>query len=70
MEKAKVAYVPVIVPGTCGGCVFYSEPEYMCHNERGNEAHCSLGFMRGHDMRDQSYYHKRFEGCKLDSYIR
>lgn len=31
------------------------------------EVKCSLGFMRGYDMRDQNYWleNHRFEGCGL-----
>lgn len=49
---------------TCGGCSFYSERDYQCHNEHGKEAHCSLGFMNG-DMRDKSFKHIKYDGCKL-----
>jgi hypothetical protein len=51
-------------PNSCDNCPFYSEPEYRVHNERGNEAHCALGFMRGHDMRDVSFRKHGREGTK------
>ena len=57
-------------PNSCGTCPFYSEPEYRCHNERGNEAHCALGYMHG-DMRDVSFRTGRhagekYSGCQLE----
>ena len=52
------------IPERCGECRFYSEPEYRCHNDRGNEAHCALGYMTG-DMRDASYRQKLYPGCRL-----
>lgn len=52
-------------PKNCGDCLFYSEVSYRCHNERGNEARCELGFMKGFDMRDRSYVNSLWEKCKL-----
>jgi hypothetical protein len=51
-------------PKACGTCPFYSEIAYTCHNERGNEAFCSLGYFRGQDMRDWSYRTGRHAGEK------
>lgn len=58
------------LPKSCGKCPFYSNRPYTCHNERGTEAHCSLGFMHG-DMRDVDFKSPRFEtaiygGCMLE----
>lgn len=55
----------ILKPKDCGRCLFYSEVPYRCHNERGNEARCKLGFMDGYDMRDKSYMNSLWEGCKL-----
>jgi hypothetical protein len=52
------------IPEKCGECRFYSEPEYRCHSERGNEAHCALGYMHG-DLRDQSYRDSLYPDCQL-----
>jgi len=59
------------IPKTCASCPFYSEPAYTCHNERGNEAHCALGYMHG-DMRDVSFRRgklegTRYSGCQLEN---
>lgn len=54
-------------PRVCGVCPFYSERPYQCHNERGMEANCSLGFMRGTDTRDHSYENVLFRGCRIKS---
>ena len=52
-------------PTTCGECPFYSEVPYECHNERGNEAQCSMEFMDDDDMRDKSFKDKLYDGCGL-----
>lgn len=52
-------------PKTCGKCAFYSEAPYSCHNERGYEAKCGMGYMN-EDMRDKSFRNKMYPGCKLD----
>lgn len=52
-------------PKVCGECLFYREEDYRCHNERGKEAYCMLGSMRGFDMRDKSYKDRMFSCCKL-----
>ena len=59
------------LPKSCGECQFYREFEYRCHNERGMEAHCALGYMTG-DMRDVSFKRGRHEGelysgCQLET---
>ena len=54
-------------PRACGVCPFYSEQSYQCHNERGIESYCSLGFMRGTDTRDRSYQNVLFPGCRIKS---
>lgn len=58
------------LPKSCDSCPFYSERPYTCHNERGDEAHCALGYFRGTDMRDCSYRKGRRAGelhfnCRL-----
>ena len=54
----KVNYVLEHYPNTCGECPAFRQYPYQCHNERGYEGHCKLGYMRGQDMRD-------FSGRKL-----
>lgn len=53
-------------PKHCRECPCYREKPYTCHNERGYEGHCALGYMRGYDMRDFNSG-KKFEGCKMDT---
>ena len=52
-------------PKTCRECEHFFQTDYICHNERGKEAHCTEGYMAGHDMRDFSGV-CRFEGCRLE----
>ena len=63
--SVQVAITLKQLPTKCGECPFYSEPEYRCHSERGNEARCGLGYMRGEDMRDSSYKEKLYPRCQL-----
>lgn len=58
--------VEIDYPETCGKCPFYSEQPYSCHNERGYESCCSMGYMKGKDMRDKLYSKSKYEGCKLN----
>ena len=56
------------LPERCKDChAFYLTP-YQCHNECGDEAHCALGCMNGHDMRDFNG-DIRFKHCKLPTMI-
>lgn len=57
--------INIKIPITCGECPFYSEQEYRCHNEIGNEAHCGMGYMKGKDMRDKSFMGSRYIYCRL-----
>jgi hypothetical protein len=62
------------IPKTCGTCPFYRNEDYRCHNERGTEAHCLLGYMVGKDMRDVDfkstrYVHERYAGCRIEDNI-
>lgn len=52
-------------PKTCGECRFYSSVPYTCHNERGNMARCSMGYMDKSDTRDWNMSKKLFSGCQL-----
>ena len=61
----KIAIEIPFIPLMCGNCKFYSEVPYTCHNERGTQAKCALGYMDNEDMRERSYDHRLFEGCKL-----
>lgn len=52
-------------PTRCGECPFFRLSNYSCHNERGEEGDCELGYMEGHDMRDFSGRYKFF-ACKIE----
>ena len=60
----KVAYVLEHYPNTCKECPAFRQHPYQCHNERGLEAHCTLGYMRGQDMRDFSG-RRLYEKCDI-----
>ena len=48
----------------CKECpMFYQQP-YSCHNERGMEGGCQLGYMAHSDTRDFSGY-TLFKGCQI-----
>lgn len=52
------------LPKNCADCPMFSLSEYRCHNERGDQGNCKLGYMKGADMRDftgKSLY----SGCRL-----
>lgn len=53
-------------PKCCKECPAFHQRPYTCHNERGLEAECQLGYMAGHDMRD-FHGNTRFSGCKIES---
>ena len=52
-----ITYTMNRYPERCEECPAFYTRSYQCHNERGVEGHCKLGFMSG-DMRD-------FDGRKL-----
>lgn len=39
-------------PEKCDECPMFYKSPYICHNERGIEAGCRLGYMDDEDMRD------------------
>ena len=39
-------------PRKCRECPMFTMMPYQCHNERGTEGGCRLGYMDGNDMRD------------------
>ena len=41
-------------PECCAECPAFYTTEYFCHNERGCEGNCELGYMKHSDMRDFS----------------
>lgn len=41
-------------PTRCQDCPAFHTTPYICHNERGDVAHCAMGYMGGCDMRDFS----------------
>lgn len=59
------------IPKTCSECKFLQVREYRCHNERGDESSCLLGYMSGKDMRDVNFKserlkNERFSGCRIE----
>jgi hypothetical protein len=61
-----MAEIEVSYPKRCRDCPAFYLTSYRCHNEYGDEAHCTLGYMSGYDMRDFSG-DVRFKHCKLSS---
>ena len=60
------AYEMERYPKNCKECPCFSTHPYTCHNERGTEAFCSLGYMDESDTRDfkgDSKFHK----CKIET---
>jgi len=62
------------IPKSCSECRFLQVGEYRCHNERGNESSCLLGYMYGKDMRDINFRserlkNERFSGCRIEDNI-
>ena len=58
------------IPKSCSECKFLKVREYRCHNERGEESYCLLGYMDGKDMRDVNFKteplkNEKFSGCRL-----
>lgn len=52
-------------PIACGKCRFYSSTPYVCHNERGYQANCAMGYMKDRDTRGWDMTSTLFSGCKL-----
>lgn len=50
--KKKIIYELERYPVKCCECPAFHISQYECHNERGAEGHCELGYMNGYDMRD------------------
>ena len=65
VEEPEKEEIKEEIPDTCSKCKYYSVRPYRCHNERGDESHCSLGSMNGEDMRDILFYDSRYPGCVL-----
>ena len=57
-------YILERYPTRCGECPAFRQVPYSCHNERGMEAQCLLGYMSGHDTRDWSG-RTLFPGCRI-----
>lgn len=51
-------------PEYCKECPMFREKPYQCHNERGMEAGCILGYMDQYDMRD-FYGDVLFDKCGI-----
>lgn len=63
--KCETTYVMSKYPTKCKECPCFSQQPYRCHNERGMEAKCSLGYMHREDMRD-FYGNTRFFKCRIE----
>ena len=61
-HKRYLSYHMERLPKRCNECPAFRQIPYSCHNERGTEGYCELGYMRGYDMRDFNGY-KQFGGC-------
>lgn len=59
-------------PESCSECPFIRKHPYQCHNERGTEFSCALGYMKGHDTRDMysKVEYGRFCGDKIKADLR
>ena len=53
-------------PKNCKECPAFKEYPYQCHNERGMEGDCLLGYMAHSDMRDFSG-NIRFKDCDIEN---
>lgn len=51
-------------PEKCSECPAFTQNQYTCHNDRGLEAGCDLGYMDG-DMRDFRG-DIRYNGCRIE----
>lgn len=51
-------------PEKCRECPMFAMIPYQCHNERGREGVCRLGYMGDHDMRD-FYGDTLFAECRI-----
>lgn len=53
-------------PNNCKECPMFHTTSYSCHNERGTEGHCDLGYMSNCDMRD-FYGNQLFYKCDIQN---
>ena len=65
-HKMATSYTLDRYPEHCSECPAFRQYPYQCHNERGMEGDCMLGYMARSDMRDFSG-NRRFEGCRIES---
>ena len=65
-HKMVTRYLLERYPQHCAECPAFRQYPYQCHNERGMEGDCMLGYMAHSDMRDFSG-NTRFEGCCIES---
>lgn len=63
--KKTITYEIEHYPKRCNECPAFRQTPYVCHNERGIEADCELGYMNGSDMRD-FYGRVKFSGCCIE----
>lgn len=63
--KSEMHFVLSEWPQCCGECPFCYTTNYICHNERGKELKCKLGYTNKFDTRDFPVDRKIFEGCKM-----
>lgn len=69
MKKVEVkskGYIFSRYPVNCKECPMFSQVPYTCHNERGYEERCMMGYMANKDMR---YFSGEvlFDGCNLEN---
>ena len=63
--KKQIGYQIERYPTTCKECPAYYETPYVCHNERGWEGHCKLGYFSNCcDMRDYNS-NQLHVGCRI-----
>ena len=60
--KKYIIYEIEEYPTKCNECPAFKQTTYCCHNDRGLEASCELGYMKGKDMRDFTG-NTKFTGC-------
>jgi len=64
-HKIHIKYELERYPTHCRECPAYIESPYQCHNERGMEAGCILGYMYHFDMRDFGG-NTKFRNCDIE----
>ena len=65
-HKKYIKYEMQRYPEKCKECPAFKRTPYSCHNERGVEGGCELGYMNGKDMRDFTG-NIRFSNCNIEN---